>query len=116
MLARLDPWIQAGIAVAPVHLVVTGARKWPPAVAGAAGHRVQQLMADATFLPHDADIAAHGITAAVTPKRLRASVTAALRRTGALTAPCSPPDTRADRGRATRSTGGIDGPPPDAAT
>lgn len=52
LLARLDPWIQRGLATPIYQLVVNGARKWPPGVAGAAGPRVAALLDEALFVPH----------------------------------------------------------------
>ncbi|WNV83165.1 hypothetical protein [Umezawaea sp. Da 62-37] len=89
VLARLDHWISNAVAAAPVQLVVMGAKRWPAGVAGAAGLRVQTLMPDAVFVPYDSDLAAAGITSAVTPPRLRQALTPMLRRCGLL------PDTAA---------------------
>lgn len=52
LLARLDPWVQRGLATPIYQLVVNGARKWPPGVAGAAGPRVAALLDEALFVPH----------------------------------------------------------------
>lgn len=84
VLARLDPWVSSAAVSAPVQLVVMGAKRWPRGVAGAAGRRVNTLLSDAVFVPHDHDLAASGITAAVTPARLREAVTPMLRRWGVL--------------------------------
>lgn len=74
VLARLDSWAQVG-AIAPVeHLVVAGARRWPPGVAGAAGRRLAPLIDHAIFLPHDKDVAADGVTAKLVSARLRHAV------------------------------------------
>jgi len=89
VLARLDPWISGAVATAPAQLVVMGAKRWPHGVAGAAGRRVSALLPDAVFVPHDSDLAAAGITAEVTPPRLRQALTPVLRRWGLL------PDTAA---------------------
>jgi hypothetical protein len=71
VLARLDSWAAVG-ALAPVErLVVVGARRWPRDVPGVAGRRLSTLVDDAVFVPHDPTIAAHGITAAITPARIR---------------------------------------------
>ncbi|GAA2678775.1 MULTISPECIES: hypothetical protein [Actinosynnema] len=84
VLARLDHWISAAVATAPVQLVVMGTKRWPTGVAGAAGRRVSALLPDAVFVPHDPDLAAAGITAEVTPPRLRQAITPVLRRWGLL--------------------------------
>lgn len=71
VLARLDAWAAVG-ALAPVErLVVVGARRWPRDVRGVAGRRLSTLVDDAVFVPHDPTIAAHGITAAISPARIR---------------------------------------------
>jgi hypothetical protein len=80
ILARLDPWVRLRAAVPPAQLVVAGAKRWPPEVFGSAGHRTQNLLADALFLPHDPGVALHGITADVTPARLRSAAAELLRR------------------------------------
>ncbi|MEU7477096.1 hypothetical protein AB0A63_14005 [Lentzea sp. NPDC042327] len=82
VLTRLDPWVVVGAIALPVQLVVMGARRWPAGVAGAAGRRVAALLQDAVFVPHDPDFAAAGVTAAVTPLRLRKAVTPLLHRWG----------------------------------
>ncbi|WP_370973824.1 hypothetical protein [Amycolatopsis sp. cg9] len=84
VLARLDHWISCAAAAAPAQLVVMGAKRWPDGVAGAAGRRVSALLDEAVFLPHDPDLAAAGVTAAVTPPRLRQAITPVLRRWGLL--------------------------------
>ncbi|HET6285795.1 MAG TPA: hypothetical protein VFG15_03460 [Amycolatopsis sp.] len=84
VLARLDPWVTCAAATAPAQLVVMGAKRWPGGVAGAAGRRVSALLADTVFLPHDLDLAATGITAEVTPPRLRQAITPVLHRWGLL--------------------------------
>lgn len=74
VLARLDSWAQVG-AISPVeHLVVAGARRWPPGVAGSAGRRLAPLIDHAHFLPHDKDVAADGVTAKLVSARLRHAV------------------------------------------
>ncbi|MGH3826285.1 MAG: hypothetical protein ACRDQX_03800, partial [Pseudonocardiaceae bacterium] len=47
VLARLDAWVRVGVVSPPAHLVVMGATRWPPGVAGAAGRRVAGLLAGA---------------------------------------------------------------------
>ncbi|MEU6131357.1 hypothetical protein ABZ805_19460 [Saccharopolyspora sp. NPDC047091] len=71
VLARLESWNRTGTIVPPAQLVVLGARKWPAGVAGAAGRRTSALLQHAVFLPHDSSVALGGITAEVTPARLR---------------------------------------------
>jgi hypothetical protein len=85
VLARLEPWITSGTATAPAQLVVMGAKRWPAGVAGAAGRRTSPLLERAVFIPHDAQLAAAGITSAVTPVRLRKAVLPVLRACGLLT-------------------------------
>ncbi|MFR9727876.1 hypothetical protein ACL03H_01520 [Saccharopolyspora sp. MS10] len=75
VLARLEAWNRTGTIVAPAQLVVLGARKWPAGVAGAAGRRTSALLENAVFLPHDSSVALGGITAEVTPARLRDAAT-----------------------------------------
>ncbi|ANY07706.1 hypothetical protein [Pseudonocardia sp. HH130630-07] len=69
LLARLEPWVNRGMAT-PVHqLVVNGARKWPSGVAGAAGSRIEALLDDALFVPHQAGWEPAGITDEPAPAR-----------------------------------------------
>jgi hypothetical protein len=82
-LSRLESWVSAGTAAAPVQLVVMGAKRWPPGVAGSAGRRVAALLNDAVFVPHDRATAVGGVDASVTPSALRTAVTPLLRRWGA---------------------------------
>ncbi|MCI2421080.1 hypothetical protein MOQ72_26915 [Saccharopolyspora sp. K220] len=104
VLARLEHWVAAGVAVAPAQLVVTGDRRWPAGVAGVAGRRLAALVEDAVFLPWDRDLARSGITDTPTPAGLRAAVTPLLRRWGVLnTATRSP--RRADAPRPTSAGG-----------
>lgn len=84
VLARLDHWVVAGAVSPPVQLVVMGAKRWPAGVAGAAGRRVCSLLESAVFVPHDPELAAAGVTAAVTPLRLRQAITPLLSRWGLL--------------------------------
>lgn len=86
VLARLDPWVAAGAAAALAQLVVMGAKRWPAGVSGAAGRRVTALMNNAVFVPRDPALAVSGITADVTPPRLRSAVTPLLRGWGLLPA------------------------------
>lgn len=80
VLARLDAWNRSGATTPPTQLVVVAAKRWPTGVRGNAGRRVSALLDDALFLPHDPDIATSGITAEVTPTRLRTAITPLLRR------------------------------------
>lgn len=82
VVARLEPWIVAGVAAAPVALVVMGARNWPSGVVGSAGRRIAALVPDAMFVPYATDIAVGGVGPDVTPARLRAAVRPLLRRWG----------------------------------
>lgn len=82
VLARLDPWIAAGVAVAPFAMVVVGAKRWPAGVAGAAGQRVARLVDDAVFLPHDREVEAAGVTDELLPDRLLDAVSPLLARWG----------------------------------
>lgn len=84
LLARLEPWVTAGVATPPHQLAVMGASRWPPGVAGAAGRRVAALAERAIFIPHDTEIALGGVTSAPTPPRLRAALTPVLRAWGVL--------------------------------
>lgn len=80
ILARLDPWVRLYAVVPPVQLVVVGAKRWPAEVSGSAGHRTHNILPDALFLPHDQTVATRGITAEVTPARLRSAAVDLLRR------------------------------------
>jgi hypothetical protein len=82
VLARLDPWIAAGIAAAPWAMVVVGAKRWPAGVAGAAGQRVARLVDTAVFLPHDLQVAVGGVTDALLPDRLLDAVSPLLAQWG----------------------------------
>lgn len=86
LLARLDAWTAPGAVAPPAQLVVMGAKRWPPGVAGAAGRRLLSLLAEAVFVPHHVGLAASGITASVTPARLRQAITPVLHRWGLLPA------------------------------
>jgi hypothetical protein len=80
LLARLETWIALGVVTPPAQLLVTGAKRWPAGVAGAAGRRVSALLEHAVFLPLEPELAAAGITAEVTPPRLRQAIAPVLRR------------------------------------
>ncbi|WP_344864076.1 hypothetical protein [Amycolatopsis ultiminotia] len=71
VLACLEPWVLRQVVKPVAHLVVVGERKWPPRVAATAGPRVAQLLGDTIFVPRDSDIAAGGVTADVTPPKVR---------------------------------------------
>lgn len=75
VLARLDPWITPGAAVPPYQLVVMGAKRWPPGVVGAAGRRLDPLLAEAVFVPHDPELEIGGITDELLPAKVLAAVT-----------------------------------------
>lgn len=74
VLARLAAWDQTGTTTRPAQLVVLGAKKWPVGVPGAAGRRTAALLESALFLPHDNELARSGITAEITPARLRGAM------------------------------------------
>jgi len=80
VLSRLEPWVATGAATAPAQLVVMGAKRWPPGVAGAAGRRLTPLLPGAVFVPHDAATAASGVSAQVTAPHILTAVGAMLRR------------------------------------
>jgi hypothetical protein len=82
--SRMEPWISSGAATVLGQLVVTGAKRWPPGVAGSAGRRVAGLLNNAVFLPHERATAIGGVAATLTPSSLRAAVTPLLRRSGVL--------------------------------
>ncbi|MGH4007879.1 MAG: hypothetical protein ACRDTH_06920 [Pseudonocardiaceae bacterium] len=84
VLARLEAWGGIGAVTPPSQLVVMGAKKWPPGVAGVAGRRVAELLEGAVFVPHDPELAVGGITAQVTPAQVRDAVTPLLRSWGLL--------------------------------
>ncbi|SHG73518.1 P-loop NTPase family protein [Streptoalloteichus hindustanus] len=71
LLARLEPWVHAGLVVPVRALVVSGARRWPRGVVGAAGRRVSALLTSARFLPHHPEIVRGGIGPQITPSRSR---------------------------------------------
>ncbi len=87
ILARLEPFLSSADISPVTQLVVSGVKRWPAGVAGAAGRRVTALLESAVFVPHDAELAVSGITAAVTPQRLRQAVTPTLRRWGLIAGP-----------------------------
>ncbi|MFC9250090.1 P-loop NTPase family protein [Amycolatopsis thailandensis] len=80
VLARFETWTRLGTITPPVQLVVVGARRWPATVTATAGIRVQKLLDGAVFLRPDPELAAHGVTAGVTPSRVRSAVLPMLRR------------------------------------
>ena len=69
LLARLEPWVQRGVATPIYQLVVNGARKWPAGVAGAAGPRVAALIDEALFVPHERSWEIAGVTDDPSPDR-----------------------------------------------
>lgn len=84
VLARLDPWVDFGAAAAPVQLVVTGVKRWPAGVVGAAGRCLQPLMDTAVFVPHDYDVEVGGVTDELLGDKLLAAVTPMLTNWGLL--------------------------------
>ncbi|MCP2259869.1 hypothetical protein LX15_003578 [Streptoalloteichus tenebrarius] len=67
LLARREPWVHAGLVVPVQPLVVSGARRWPRGVVGAAGRRVSALLTSARLLPHHPGSALGGICPQITP-------------------------------------------------
>lgn len=86
VLARMDTWVGMEAVTPPLQLVVMGATRWPPGVAGVAGRRVAGLLEGAVFVPHDPEVAVGGITAEVTPVQVRDAVIPLLRSWGLLPA------------------------------
>jgi hypothetical protein len=89
-LARLDPWLRTGHAVAPVQLVVMASwkrRGWPSGVTGAAGARVAALLEHALVVPYDRSVELGGVTDEPTSPRLQAALAPLLHQWGLLTAP-----------------------------
>ncbi|MBP2371974.1 hypothetical protein [Pseudonocardia parietis] len=70
LLARLDPWVERGVATPVFQLVVNGVRKWPAGVAGAAGPRVAELLDEALFVPHHGGWGLAGVTDEPSPARV----------------------------------------------
>jgi hypothetical protein len=87
VLARLEPWVEAGAAVYPYQLVVVGAKRWPAGVVGAAGRRLEPLTEAAVFVPHDDEVAVAGVTAGPLPSRLLDALTPLLAEWGLLPSP-----------------------------
>jgi hypothetical protein len=86
VLARLDPWVRSGTVAAPCQLVVTGANRWPRGVVGAAGRRVEPLLASAVFVPPDGELEAGGVTGELVADRVRNALTPMLAEWGVLPA------------------------------
>ncbi len=86
VLARLDPWVRSGALCWPGQLVVTGAKRWPRGVAGAAGRRLEALLESALFVPHDNEVAAGGITGELLGARIRNAIAPLVDRWGLLPA------------------------------
>nr|WP_239029145.1 hypothetical protein [Pseudonocardia acidicola] len=84
VLARLEPWITAGAAVPPYQLAVMGAKRWPPQVVGAAGRRLDALLDEAVFVPHDAEVEVGGVTAELLPDKVLDAVSPLLQDWGLL--------------------------------
>lgn len=102
VLARLDAWIGIGAVTPPSQLVVMGATRWPPGVAGVAGRRVAELLEGAVFVPYDPELAVGGVTAQVTPAPVRDAVAPLLRGWGLLPVPDGK-DKRLNSRKGTRS-------------
>lgn len=100
VLARLDWWVRASAAVSAGQLVVTGARRWPAGVVGAAGWRLDPLLDDAVFLPHHRGVEVGGVSDEPLPDPVLEAVTPLLARWGLL-----PPTGRPRRVRRSRGEG-----------
>lgn len=74
VLARLEPWVLRRMVPPVGHLVVSGARRWPPRVAATAGSRVHSMLDGTVFVPFEKDVAEAGITADVTPAKVRSAL------------------------------------------
>lgn len=97
VLARLDRWVAAGAAAPASHLVVTGAKRWPPGVIGVAGARVDELLDSAVFIPHDSVLEVGGITADLVGDRVLDAVAPLLSSWGLLPSGQSRPRSRSRR-------------------
>ena len=87
LLARLEPWVQRGVATPVYQLVVNGARKWPAGVAGAAGPRVAALVDEALFVPHERSWEIAGVTDEPSPTRAVDALRPLLASWGLITSP-----------------------------
>ncbi|OLM28680.1 hypothetical protein Ae717Ps2_6276 [Pseudonocardia sp. Ae717_Ps2] len=87
LLARLEPWVQRGVATPIYQLVVNGARKWPAGVAGAAGPRVAALIDEALFVPHERSWEIAGVTDDPSPDRAVDALRPLLASWGLVTSP-----------------------------
>ncbi|MBP2371585.1 hypothetical protein [Pseudonocardia parietis] len=87
LLARLEPWVQRGVATPVYQLVVNGARKWPAGVAGAAGPRVAALIDEALFVPHERSWEIAGVTDDPSPDRAVDALRPLLASWGLVTSP-----------------------------
>ena len=101
VLARLDPWLRSGAVTAPAQLVVVGAKRWPGGVVGAAGRRLEGLLASAQFVPWDGELAVGGVTERMVGPRVRTAVERVLVEWGVL------PPARRSRARFTSPRSGV---------
>lgn len=87
LLARLEPWVQRGIATPIYQLVVNGTRKWPPGVTGAAGPRITALLDDTVFVPHERSWEIGGVTDDPSPPKAVDALRPLLASWGLITSP-----------------------------
>ncbi|MBN9743599.1 hypothetical protein DMP23_21390 [Amycolatopsis sp. A1MSW2902] len=80
VLARLEPWMLRRVIPPVANLVVSGTRRWPPRVAATAGNRVHSMLDGTVFVPCEKGIATGGITADVTPVKIRSGLVSLVRR------------------------------------
>ncbi|OLM28980.1 hypothetical protein Ae717Ps2_5904c [Pseudonocardia sp. Ae717_Ps2] len=87
LLARLEPWVQRGVATPVFQLVVNNARKWPSGVIGAAGPRIEALLDDAVFVPHERSWEIAGVTDDPSPPKAVDALRPLLASWGLITSP-----------------------------
>ncbi|WP_224392855.1 hypothetical protein [Pseudonocardia sp. ICBG1293] len=87
LLARLEPWVQRGVATPIYQLVVNGTRKWPTGVTGAAGPRIAALLDEALFVPHVPAWEIGGVTDDPSPPRAVDALRPLLASWGLVTSP-----------------------------